>query len=548
MKRKKSLIGLYLISAIVFSQEPKNITSLSSLYEGTSTLNASNKTESNALVDNGYSFEILDAGVSSKYSEFCSGFFRKKVLMISSKKLGPLAKTDPNTGEGFQDIYCLDVAKNGRLSRPLLFSRILNTKYNEGQLSFSPDEHTVYYTRSTEKASNQYQLYKAELEKDSHGNWINEQLLSINKEGVSIENPYVNKAGNKLYFSSNLPDSFGGFDLYVCDIKSNGELTRPVNLGSTINTIEDEKYPSLSKDSKYLYFSSTGHINFGGYDVFESKILKNGFSKPHNMGITINTKYDEVAFILAAKNKGYVTSNRRSGKGGYNVYTAINKEVKQKLKGKVLDINSQSILPNAVVVLKDEDGNEVSKYVTGVDGVYSFDVKAFDNYSIAVSLDGFNDFNSDFWAKKGSNTTYIKNLELMSFNPNISANNDKVERELRLLADNILFDSNKSDIKKDLYRVLNKIIYILNEHPQMHLAIDAHTDNVGNNVFNLKLSNDRAYSVLNYLVNNGISKERLQSKGYGETKPVVDCKDNCTEDDNKMNRRVELIIIKTNNK
>jgi len=543
MKRKKSLIGLYLISAIVFSQVPKNRSSLSSLYEGANILEASNKTESNALEDNGYSFEVLDAGVSSKYSEFCSGFFRNKVIMVSSKKLGPLAKTDPNTGEGYQDLYCLDVAMNGRLSRPLLFSRILNTKYNEGQLSFSPDEHTVYYTRSTKKISNQYQLYKAELEKDSHGNWINEQLLSINMEGVSIENPYVNKAGNKLYFSANLPDSFGGFDLYVCDIMSNGELTRPVNLGSTINTIEDEKYPSLSKDSKYLYFSSRGHLNFGGYDVFESKILKNGFSSPHNMGITINTKYDEVAFIFKVKNKGYVTSNRRNGKGGYNVYTAINKGVKQKLKGKVLDTNSQSILPNSVVILKDEDGNEVSRYETGIDGAYSFNVKAFDNYSIAVSLDGFNDFNSDFRANIGSKTTYIKNLELTSSQPNNSVNNDNVERELRLLADNILFDSNKSNIKKDLYRILNKIIYILNEHPQMRLAIDAHTDNVGNNLFNLKLSNDRAYSVLSYLINNGISKERLQSKGYGETKPVIDCKDNCTQDDYRMNRRVELIII-----
>ena len=166
--------------------------------------------------------------------------------------------------------------------------------------------------------------------------------------------------------------------------------------------------------------------------------------------------------------------------------------------------------------MKDEDGNEVSRYVTGVDGVYSFDVKAFDNYSITVSLGGFNDFNSDFRANKGSNTTYIKNLELMSFQPNISVNNNNnnnnVERELRLLADNILFDSNKSDIKKDQYRILNKIIYILNEHPEMRLAIDAHTDNVGNNIFNLKLSNDRAYSVLSYLVNNGISKERLESK------------------------------------
>ncbi|NCP51038.1 MAG: OmpA family protein [Flavobacteriales bacterium] len=534
------LYGFFFISTFMFAQTTEELVLVDhNLNEINNLLKVKSPSEPDAISDNGFNFEILDAGVNSKYSEFCSGFFRNKVIMVSSKKLGPLAKIDPKTGEGYQDLYCLDVDKNGRLSRPLLFSRILNTKYNEGQLSFSPNQKTVYFTRSTKNVSNRYKLYKADLEEDSHGNWVNEELLSINKEYVSIENPYLNSTGDKLYFSANMPDSYGGFDLYVCDVLPNGDLSEPVNLGNTVNSEKDEKYPSISKDSKYFYFSSKGHLNFGGYDVFESKILKNGYSKPRNMGNTINTIFDEVAYILAAKNKGYVTSNRRNGKGGYDLYTAINDEVIQNLKGKVFDIKSKTILPNSVVILKDEEGTEISRYITGTDAAYSFNVKPFENYNITVSMEGFNELNLDFLANRGTKTTYFKNLELVSIVPK---NND-VERELRLLADNIFFDSNKYDIKKELYRVMNKIIYILKEHPEMRLAIDAHTDNVGNDAYNLNLSNNRAASVLNYLVTNGISKDRLQSKGYGETKPVIDCKNNCSEENLQTNRRVELVIL-----
>jgi len=532
------LFSFCLISSLLFSQATSQMAFVNSKSEVSDVLKIRKTSNANDLSDSGYNFEILDAGINSKYSEICSGAFRNKIIMVSSKKLGAFAKIDPYTGEGYKDLFCLDVSKNGRLSKPLLFSRILNTKYNEGQLSFSPDQNTVYYTRSTKDASYQYKLYKAILEKDSHGNWMNETLLSINKEDVSIENPYVNSTGDKLYFSANMPDSFGGFDIYVCNILANGKLSAPVNLGSKINSSEDEKYPSLSKDSKYLFFSSKGHLNFGGYDVFESKVLKNGYSTPRNMGNTINTKYNEIAFTQIVKNKGYVSSDRRYGYG-YNLYTAINKEVVQTIKGKVFDAISESTLSKSVVILKDQDDVEISRYTTGPDAAYSFNVKPFDSYTIAVTREGYKDANIDFMASRGKETTYYKNLELK---PNATTDYN-VERELRLLADNIFFDSNKSSIKEELHRVLNKVIYILNEHPEMQLAIDAHTDNMGDDASNLNLSNDRAASVLNYLINNGISKNRLRSKGYGETKPLVDCEDNCTEQDLQKNRRVELVII-----
>lgn len=145
MKTYKILFGLSLIYSIALGQGPTNLAKANSLSEVENLPKVRMSSTPKPIGDNGYNFEILDAGVNSKYSEFCSGFFRNKVIMVSSKKLGPVAKIDPKTGEGYQDLYCLDVDKNGRLSRPLLFSRALNSKYNEGQLSFSPDQKTVYF-------------------------------------------------------------------------------------------------------------------------------------------------------------------------------------------------------------------------------------------------------------------------------------------------------------------------------------------------------------------------------------------------------------------
>jgi len=541
--KAKFCILIFLVSFFIHSQGPSNYIAENNFSINNNTFykyTSKEKNISEEIGSSGFNFELLKLSVNSKYSEISSGFFRNKAIMVSSKKLGPLAKIDPKTGEGYTDLFCLDINKNGRLSRPLLFSRILNSKYNEGQLSFTPDQKTVYYTRSIKENSSVYKLYKAILEEDSNGNWVNQELSSINKEGVSIENPYINHFGDKLYFSSNMPDSIGGFDLYVSTINKDGSLGDPQNLGNLINTPFDDKYPSLSKDDKYLYFSSEGHENMGGFDVFVSKILKNEYKKPRNLGKTINSFYNEIAYILAAKNKGYVSSNReyKNGRRSYDLYTAIGGDVIQTLKGQVFDLESQTILPNSTVILMDEEGVEISRYTTEKNAAYSFNVIPSENYKISISKDGFEDLNFDFLAHKDTETTYLKNFELSSTNPIYD-----VERELRLVADNIFFDSNKSNIKKELHRILNKIIYVLNEHPEMKLAINAHTDNIGNDLFNLKLSDDRAASVLNYLVYNGISKDRLRSKGYGEAEPLIDCGDNCSEQDLKSNRRVELVII-----
>ncbi len=522
-----------LISNIVLSQGPSNLIASNNFSFNDS------RSSSKSIDANGFKFELLDAGVNTKYSEIGSGFFRNKLIMVSSKKIGGLAKIDPNTNEAFKDLFCLNIDKNGSLSLPLLFSRILNTKNSEDQLTFSPDQKTVYYTRSSKENSMEYKLYKAVLEEDSHGNWINEELLSINKTNASIENPFMSPKGDKLYFSSNMPESVGGYDLYVSNINADGSLSTPENLGSTINTLSDEKYPSLSIDSKYLYFSSKGHSNLGGFDLFTSKILNNGYRTPRNMGNTINTRYDEIAYFLAAKNKGYVSSNRPNGKGGFDIYTVTNDEIIQTIKGKVLDLETKIKLPNTLVILKDEEGNEISRQLTKADATYNFDVIPYESYSIITQKDGFKDGDFKFTTTRSYKTSYTRDLKLLTTEPVI----EKVEDELRIVLENIYFDFNKWGVKEESFISLNKVVKVLKEHPEMKLVINAHTDNKGRDSYNLSLSKKRAASAVTYLINNGINKSRLQYKGYGETKPKVDCKNNCTDENLQANRRVEFVII-----
>ncbi|PIA81705.1 hypothetical protein BFR04_13295 [Gaetbulibacter sp. 4G1] len=529
------------ISNFIFSQGPSNLIAGNIDTSKSALIHTNNSVSSNEIGTNGFEFELLDAGVNTKYSEIGTGFFRNKLIMVSSKKLGGFAKIDLNTNEAYKELFCLDVGKNGALSKPLLFSRILNTNDSEDQLTFSPDEKTVYFTRSSKENSLEYKLYKASLEEGSHGNWINVELLDINKANTSIETPFLNRKGDKLYFASNMPGSIGGYDIYVSNVNADGSLDTPKNLGHSINTTSDEKYPSLSIDGKHLYFSSKGHQNIGGYDLFTSRILNNSYKAPRNLGNTINSSYDEIAYFLATKNKGYVSSNKPNGKGSFDIYTAVNDEIIQSIKGNAIDLVTKIKLPNTLVILKDEDNNEVARQITDETGAFNFkNIEPFEVYTLSTYKDGFKDADFEFLANRNFDTTYKKNLELNTTEPVIA----KVDDELRIVLENIYFDFAKYSIKEESTISLNKIIKVLKDKPEINLAINAHTDIRGNDAYNLKLSNKRAKSALQYLIKNGIAKNRITSKGYGETKPLIDCKTNtCSDEEHQSNRRIEFVIL-----
>ena len=383
-----------------------------------------------------------------------------------------------------------------------------------------------------------YQLYKATLEKNSIGNWENIQMLNISSPEYSIEDPFVR--GDKLYFSSNMPGSYGGFDIYVADINKDGTIGNPENLGKEINTSSDEKYPFISKDNNHIYFSSKGHNSLGGYDVFTSRIVNNRFKTPRNLGSNVNSEFDEIAFFLSNDNQGYLSSNKAGGFGSFDIYKFDKATVTQILKGISIDKNSKIPLPNTLVVLTDEEGREIGRQYTDEMAQFSFPVSPFDSYTLTTFKDGFVENQVEFEASRGVSYTYQINLELEPTKALIV----EVDNKMMISIENIYFDFNKWSIKEESTLALNKVAEILVANPEMKIEINAHTDSVGKKGYNQTLSEKRAQSAMQYLIANGIESNRLVSNGYGETQPLVDCTNNCTKNEDKINRRIEFVIIK----
>lgn len=365
--------------------------------------------EMNSLLDeNGFHFNQQDTQINSEFSEIPSGMYRGKFIMVSSKKLGAISKKGENESPN-SNVYCLDINQKGELSRPLLFSRTLNSTLDEGQVAFSQDELNMYFTRVDEETKN-FQLFISKLDAKKRGRWGKPIKVIFSNPGYSIENPFIK--GDKLYFSSNMPESnFGGFDLYVSHIHPNGNLGAPENLGETINTSGDEKHPFISADKNYFYFSSNGHYGYGGFDVFRSRMYETSFKIPKNIGATVNTEKDELGFYLLDRNLGFVASNGNSN-NTLNISKIEMTPVVQFMKGKIFDANSKEIISDATINLYDEYGTLVNSQNTSSKGFYYFNVIPLDNYTIEVKRNDYHSLKTEFSAHKTNNYTYLMNLEI----------------------------------------------------------------------------------------------------------------------------------------
>lgn len=490
--------------------------------------------KNNSITELNDQYNIIPTGINSTLSEVGSTFFMDKYLMYSSRKTGAIgAGKDANTNAPYNSLYCLNMDKTGNLSKPYFFASVLDAKGNEGGLSFSPDQKTVYYTNSKPENTLNFQLYKAIFNEECRCSWIKAEEAGFNSPNYSIENPCVSPDGKKIYFSSNMPGGFGGFDLYVADLDKNGIPVNPKNLGNTVNTAKDEKFPYLSPENE-LFFSSNGHEGYGGQDVFVSKVRKSemSFSLPLNLGKTINTAADEIAFILASKTRGFVTSNRIQGLGSYDIYRFEFLKNAHTLKGIATEKESKIILPNTVVRLIDSEGNEIAKQVTNESGTYSFEVTPLEKYTIVAQKEGYQDYNAPITAPIGNSVASVA-LEQKK----------AVVTATAIVVENIYFDFNKASLKNESTLSLNKIYEVLVAHPEMKISINAHTDARGSDQYNLVLSEKRAVSAKNYLLKKGIEASRIEAKGYGETKPLSHCGTNCTTLEYDTDRRIEFVII-----
>ena len=480
--------------------------------------------------------------------DFGMSFYGDKVAFASLR--GAESKSFGWNEKPFLDLYNADVDSNEMLTNIQPFPKEINTKTHESSATFSADGHIMYFNRTNDKRVKIgkekvaiIKIFKAEF---VDGKWTNIKPLPFTTDTYSTEHPVLSKDGKKLYFSSDMPGSLGSFDIYVVDVNEDGTYGEPQNLGNAINTIHREQFPFISDDGTILYFASDGHQGMGGLDIFMSKSYNGVFAKPQNLGETINSNLDDFAYVVdEKKNKGYLSSNRKGGDALYS-FTRTENQERYVVQGEVKDKNTQYGLPGTLVTLYDENDILVGQMVVGADADYVFPTEPNKKYRIEAAHDFYIPTSEMFTTNEDGKMRYTIELLMECYDDAEEVITKRQDGKVQIVLENIYFDLNKWDIKPEAARILNTLLELLNKYPVMEIELGAHTDSRASATYNLMLSNRRAAATLEYLVQHGIKRKRLRSKGYGESVPLVKCGDTkpCTEQEHSINRRCEFIITK----
>lgn len=439
-------------------------------------------------------------------------------------------------------MYQATINEDGSLGASKKIEGDVNTKFHESSAVFTKDGTTMYFTRSNSLSESKnandnivhVKIYRAHL---VDGKWTNVEDLSINNDNYSTAHPALNAAEDKLFFASDRPQSLGLTDIFVVNINADGSLGSPLNLGPTINTKGRESFPFITPENE-LYFSSDGHFGLGGYDVFYAKMKGNSFGNLINVGSPINSSFDDFAFVINDK-KGYISSNRPNGQGEDDIYAFEEPpKCQQTIAGAVRDKSNGALLPDALVVVNDVNGNKIESLITNKQGTFSFNLDCETNYKIVGSKDRYKEVTENI---AGTSSTTIVPLELYLIPEEIIVIRDQPMVNINP----IYFELDKSTIRKDAAIELEKVVRIMNKYPDLKINLGSHTDSRASEKYNLDLSNRRAKSTIEWIINRGIDASRISGKGYGETQLVNKCANGvkCKEADHQLNRRSEFVIV-----
>lgn len=485
-----------------------------------------------SLLDKDKLFDVKILDINSDKSDFGAVLF-DDVLYFSSARNG--GKTYGWNEQPFLDIYQSNRKEDGSLSEPTPVTE-LNTKFHEGPVSITADGNTIYFSsesfnsKSFEKNSakhlkfGQVHLFKAKKE---NGKWTAITPMPFNAKTYSTSNPSIDKEGKTLYFSSNMPGSVGGIDIWKVQVNSDGTYGTPENLGVTINTAGDESFPFVTDDN-VLYFASNGLPGFGGLDVFFVDLNKK--EAPVNVGKPVNTEKDDFALTYnTVKKIGYVSSNRS---GEDHIYSSI-PVCKSQVKVVVKSLKDDTILTSSKVNILDENGNMIGTQMSNDKGEVIYDVECDKIYIIEAFKDGFITTKLPLTKLTGGLVTVDVTLKPI----------DVIVTEKEIILNPIYFDFDKSNITKQGAEELDKLVYVLSQNEKLVIYVKSHTDSKGDDKYNLNLSDRRAKSTVQYVISKGIDASRISGQGYGESELKINCK-KCTAEQDATNRRSEFLIVK----
>ena len=508
------------------------------------------------IINKGKRFNVQNLDINSEYSDFGGVLFEDNIYITSARN--DKGRKYGWNNEPFLDIYKFDVDQGSYLNEQIL-EDVINTKYHEGMVAFSPDGETMYFTRESLFDKSYYKdslnynqmgvihLYKATRCIKKHitwkdngkckfsHEWSNATRLEINSPNYSIKNPSLSCDGEIIYFSSDMPGGYGNFDIYKGEIDSIGNISNVKNLGQKINTEGQEMFPHVCCDN-ILYFSSDAHLGLGGMDVFYTKPVDGKWTAPRNVGIPVNSNADDFAFILAENcEDGFVSSNRSGGKGSDDVY-AVKKLLPLcdiLLTTNILDSKTKEPISFATTSISDNTGIVDNTKMTSEKGLAEFMIECEDKIQLMVSKTGYES----------------KMLDLTFTDippPVLDVYLDPIEEiivEEKINLNPIYFDFDKSNITNKAAFELDKLVAIMEKYPEMIIRAESHTDSRGPASYNKGLSDRRAKSTAQYVISKGISEDRITGVGKGEEEPRVDCSQGCSKEEHAQNRRSEFIIV-----
>ena len=504
-------------------------------------------------------------GNTSK-TEFDAKKIGDELIFTSSSK----PEIYKNNGLPFLGIVKAPLKNPSEIGNQSIFSSaLLKENANDGTPAFTKDGGTVVFARgNTGKSKDPSPDVDLYISKKTGNAWSEPERLSISDSLAWDGSPSFSADERTLYFSSNRRGGKGGVDLYRVPIDNSGRFGRPINLGSVINTPGDELFPYVSTNGK-LYFSSDGHPSIGGLDLFVASRNENEIIVEH-LGVPINSIGDDFAISFSDSTQGYISSNRPGGKGDDDIYffkstgsedrwwttapppvidTLQKKIVNYFVQVKVVDPSGSPI--DSVKINVRKNGQTISNENTNKRGfIELIDMAENDELIFKCDKEDFITVRSSFTmeGKTIPEALLKKELTDTTFQVTITMDRPEIGKEISKLYElnSIYYDLNKADIRPDAAEELDKIVQFLTNNPQMNLELGAHTDARASTAYNLKLSQRRAESAVNYIIRRGITKDRIKPKGYGESQLINECSDGveCPEEMHQQNRRTEFKIIK----
>lgn len=483
-------------------------------------------------------FDMKNMGenINSANDEYLPAITADEQTLIITVRRPKDAQTISQATKLEEDFY-ISSQNNGVWTKAEPIGPPLNTHGNEGAQCISPDGQYIYFTAcNRDDGLGSCDIY---FSKKTGNGWTTPVNLGSPVNTSAWESqPSISADGKTLYFASSRENGKGGMDIWKCIMNENGSFGNPINLGDSINTRYNEMSPFIHPDNQTLYFSSDGMLGMGGKDIYFSRKNKDGiWTKPVNIGYPINTYADEINLLVNAKgNLAYFSSDKPGGYGKYDLYSfELYKEARPQMvsymKGKVFDAESLRKLDAGFEVINLENGEVVAQSkANAISGEFLVCLPVGKNYAINASKEGYL-FYSDNISLEGIHSEvkpYLKDIPMKPI---------KVGEVVVLR--NIFFETDKYDLKNESKVELDKLTSLLKKNPLLKIEISGHTDNVGNEKYNLTLSENRARIVSEYLTTNGIAKTRLSFKGYGMSKAVDN---NNTEEGRANNRRTEFKV------